>query len=145
MSIESYKPVQQTEAPKRRRRLRLDLSRFGGVLALGLIGAGILAVGVGWNGAASHIMLPQQMPYLVSGLGMGLALVIFGAALLVVRSAREDRAALETKLDDVIAAISRAGLGGGQLRAPRDLHGLVAAGATSYHDPSCKLVDGRDE
>jgi hypothetical protein len=67
--------------------------------------------------------------------------------MMVVHAAREDRARLEAKLDEVIDALGRrgGGLGGVDTEAPRDLTGLVVAGSASYHVPGCRLVDGREE
>ncbi len=193
-------------------RVRAGLGKLGGRLASTLIGLGLLAILLGWNGAASDVAVAAQIPYLLSGLGVGLALVGTGAALMVVQSAREDRARLEAKLDVLIDAVTRSGgrlpstapfnggsaVGSGPRPltvetlpaepeaapshvavrpaataprsrpapqaeeltparpekpaeppvtavAPSDLAGLVVAGSASYHVPSCKLVQGRDE
>jgi hypothetical protein len=123
---------------------RRSFARFGGGIALGVIALGILAIGLGYNGAAGTAVLAAQFPYLLSGGLLGLSLVILGSALVIVRAHREDRARLESKLDDLIDAIGGATLGGGE-RAPRDLTGLVVAGSASYHVPGCRLVDGREE
>ena len=117
---------------------------LGGKAGLVLAGLGLLAIGIGWNGAAGQLALLGQMPYLISGGLLGLALVILGAAMLIVQSAREDRAMLEAKLDLLAEAVLEAG---GRTRpdAPGDVSGLVVAGTASYHVPGCRLVDGREE
>ncbi|HWH27987.1 MAG TPA: hypothetical protein VNU26_03320 [Mycobacteriales bacterium] len=117
---------------------------LGGKAGLVLAGLGLLAIGIGWNGAAGQLALLGQMPYLISGGLLGLALVILGAAMLIVQSAREDRAMLEAKLDLLAEAVLEAG---GRVRpdAPGDVSGLVVAGTASYHVPGCRLVDGREE
>jgi hypothetical protein len=122
----------------------MNFARFGGGIALVVIAVGLLAIGLGYNGAAGTAVLAAQFPYLLSGGVLGLSLVVLGSALIVVRAHREDRARLESKLDDLIEAIGNAGVGGGE-RAPRDLTGLVIAGSASYHVPGCRLVDGRED
>jgi hypothetical protein len=124
--------------------MRRSLTLFGGKLALLFIGLGTLAVGLATNGASGIPIVAAQMPYLLSGLGIGLGLIIFGSGLMVVQSAREDRARLERKLDDLLAAM-QAGLAHPNGSAPADLKGLVLAGSASYHTPGCTLVEGRDE
>ena len=117
---------------------------LGGRAGLALAGLGLLAIGIGWNGAAGQLSILGQVPYLISGGLLGIALVVLGAAMLVVQSAREDRAMLEAKLDLLAEAVLEAG---GRVRAdaPQDLSGLVVAGTASYHVPGCRLVDGREE
>jgi hypothetical protein len=119
------------------------LNRFGGRYGILLAALGLLTVGLAWNGAAGLPATPAQMPYLISGLGIGLTLAFLGGAMMVVHAAREDRARLEATLDVVIDALGRGGLGGAS--APRDLTGLVVAGSASYHVPGCRLVDGRED
>lgn len=125
-------------------RITRGLGRFGGRLALLIVFAGFVAIGVGWNGAAGILDIRAQFPYLLSGGLIGLSLVILGCSLMLVQAHREDRARLEAKLDQLIDAV---GMGGafGTTRAPQDLTGLVVAGSASYHVPGCRLVDGREE
>jgi len=117
---------------------------LGGKAGLALAGLGLLAIGIGWNGAAGQLSILGQVPYVISGGLLGISLVVLGAAMLVVQSAREDRALLEAKLDLLAEAVLEAG-GRSRADAPRDLSGLVVAGTASYHVPGCRLVDGREE
>jgi hypothetical protein len=123
-----------------------QFGKFGGKAGLLLAAIGLGAIGFGWNGAASQLTLIGQVPYLLSGGLIGVSLVILGAAMLVVTGARDDRAALEAKLDLLTDALL-AGGGGPRLGAPapQDASGLVIAGTASYHVPGCRLVDGREE
>jgi hypothetical protein len=123
-----------------------QFGKFGGKAGLILAAAGLVAIGVGWNGAAGQLTVLAQIPYVLSGGLIGISLVILGAAMLVVQGAREDRARLEAKLDLLTDAL---GAGGGAhglaAPAPQDASGLVIAGTASYHVPGCRLVDGREE
>jgi hypothetical protein len=123
-----------------------QFGKFGGRAGLLLAAIGLGAIGVGWNGAAGQLTLLGQVPYIISGGLIGVSLVILGAAMLVVTGARDDRAALEAKLDQLTDALL-ASSGGQRLGAPapQDASGLVIAGTASYHVPGCRLVDGREE
>ena len=125
--------------------MRNVLGKFGGTYGVVLVALGLLTIGLAWNGAAGLPATAAQMPYLLSGLGIGLTLSFMGAAMMIVQSHREDRARLEAKLDELIDAVGRGGGGLGAANAPRDLTGLVIAGSASYHVPGCRLVDGREE
>jgi hypothetical protein len=129
-------------------RVQSGFGRLGGRLSVVLIGLGLLSIGIAWNGAAGTPAVAAQLPYLVSGGLVGVCLVTVGTGLLVLQGYREERTRLEAKLDQLIFAVQRSGggLGGGMsAAAPRDLTGLVAAGSASYHEPGCRLVDGREE
>ena len=135
----------------------LDFGNFGNVLAVVLIGLGVLAIGLGWNGAAGVTSTVQQMPYILSGGLLGLALVIVGVMVVLVQQMRSERGALEAKLDQIAVLLSEAGpalarptvtapaaVGAAAATMPRDVSGLVAAGLSSFHVPGCRLVDGRE-
>ena len=135
---------------------KMHVAGFGGGLGLIVIAIGLLAIGIGWNGMAggggqvSGVSdLRAQLPWLVSGGILGLALVVFGAALLIVHNARTDRARLEAKLDEVVSALGRTAsptiaypAEGATAALPA---GVYLAGASSYHRPDCRLVQGRDD
>ena len=123
-----------------------QFGKFGGKAGLILAAIGLAAIGVGWNGAAGQLTLLGQVPYILSGGLIGVSLVILGAAMLVVTGARDDRAALEAKLDILTdALIAQGGTARLAAPAPQDASGLVIAGTASYHVPGCRLVDGREE
>ena len=121
---------------------RYSPGKLGGLLALALVGVGLLLIGLGYNGMASNTAVAAQMPYLLSGGLLGLALVVFGSALMVNHSAREDRQRMEGVLQQLLEVQQDAGLGA---RVPAGADGLFAAGTSSYHRPGCRLVDGREE
>ncbi|GAC1443893.1 MAG: hypothetical protein NVSMB55_18750 [Mycobacteriales bacterium] len=122
---------------------RPDLARFGAPLAIGFIAAGIVVIGIGYNGAASDARVGAQIPYLLSGLGLGLALVITGAAVMISRSAREDSALLTARIEELMLTMPTGSAASSTI--PSNAAGLVVAGSASYHVPECRLVDGREE
>ena len=122
-----------------------NFGKLGGKVGIALAAIGILAIAVGWNGAAGQLSTLAQVPYILSGGLIGISFVILGGAMLIVQGAREDRAILEAKLD-LLAEAFLEGQGRQQkAAAPGDLSGLVVAGSASYHVPGCRLVDGREE
>jgi hypothetical protein len=145
----------QTEPKRRRITLpNLRAAGYGGGLALLIIGVGLLVIGLGWNGMAGGggqvngvPNLNAQLPWLVSGGILGLALVVFGAAMLIVHNARVDRARLEAKLDELVAAVGSrpAATIPYPSAPPAATAGTYVAGASAYHAPGCRLVQGRDD
>ena len=125
--------------------MRRTWGNLGGQLGLGCIAVGILIIGLAWNGAAGVDFVEGQVPYLLSGGFLGLALVVFGAALVVVQSNRRDRSLLESQLRDLNTAIARLANAVGELG--RGINGnpgadpdRVVIGSSSYHRPDCRLV-----
>lgn len=123
-----------------------DWSRAGTYVAVGAIGVGFLMIFLAWNSASAIDYTQGQIPYLISGGVGGLALVILGAIVLTVQNARRDRAALQRELAKLSAALDRVVRGAvlqgdGQL----SVDGLVVAGASSFHLPTCRLVAKRDD
>ena len=129
-------------------RVRDFWNQMGGRLGIFLCLGGFVAMFLGWNGAASYDRVPAQFPYLVSGGLVGLALVIIGAAMIVVETNRKGRDELLATLADLRTALETSGgpVAPAPLAAttPLMLDGLVVAGASSYHRPDCHLVSGRD-
>jgi hypothetical protein len=125
-----------------------------GRLALVVIGVGLLLIGLGWNGMAGAggeingvPNLNAQLPWLVSGGILGLALVVFGAALLVAHNARADRMRLEVKLGEILDSLTESA--GPAASSPKPAAsrraGGLRAGATAYHRADCRLVEDRDD
>jgi hypothetical protein len=129
-------------------------SKLGGQLGLGCIAVGILAIGLGWNGAASIDFAQGQLPYLLSGGFLGLALVALGATLVIVQNNRRDRSLLELQLQELNGAIGRLsntlssnGPGSTVDRRGAAAHvsdPTVVVGRSSFHRPECRLVAGKD-
>jgi len=130
------------------RRPNIRPGAFGGGIGLLLIALGLLAIGIGWNGAAGAggqikgvTDLRAQLPWLLSGGLLGLALVVFGSAMVIVHNARVDRSRLEVKLDQLVDAVARSG----GSAAPASAAGLYVAGGASYHRSDCRLIGSHDD
>ena len=124
--------------------MKLRLNTLGGKLGLLFCIAGLAVIWGGWNGAASYNDIRKQFPYLVSGGIGGLALVVIGAALLVIQSQRADRVQLEANLTELRNILERMTSLPATSRAEAESGDLVVAGPGAYHRPACTLVDGRD-
>jgi hypothetical protein len=131
----------RSSAPRR----RLEPALIGGRLGLGVMALGLLVIGLGWfgiSGTGARIDgatdVRAQLPYLLSGGFLGLALVVVGAALLVAQTVRVERARTEALLEARFDQLTGA-LGG--YRLPTAPEGWVVAGAAAYHRADCRLVD----
>src|SRR3954467_13311290 len=129
---------------------RLRPGAFGGGLGLVVVAAGLLVIGIGWNGAAGAggeingiPTLSAQLPWLLSGGILGLGLVVFGAALVIVHNARVDRARLESKLDELVEAVGRGSDAGSAVMTPSSAAAIYAAGGARYHRPHGRLAPRR--
>lgn len=119
------------------------VGRLGGKLGIAVCLLGFLVIYLGWNGAGSFNDIRQQFPYLISGGVAGVGLIIVGAALLLIESMRAERAELQATLLDLRDAIESMGGGSAGLRSVDA--GTVVVGASSFHRPACRLVEGRDD
>lgn len=118
-----------------------------------LLPLGLLLVLLGWYGAAHTVLVFEQVPYLLSGGVLGLALVIVGGFVyfaywltLLVRENREGRAELTAVLARVERLLQD---GSGPVAAPRRTSArssrLVATKTgTMIHRADCVAVEGRE-
>jgi hypothetical protein len=115
-------------------------------LGLGFIAAGLLIIGLAWNGAASVDFVSGQIPYLLSGGGLGLGLIVTGAAMIIVQNSRHDRSLVEAQLKELNTAIARLAnaVGGGGPGGHNGGGVRVVLGRSSYHRPDCRLAQGKD-
>lgn len=139
------------------------------MLVLGgtLLPLGLLLVLLGWVGASRTVLVFEQLPYLISGGLLGVALVIAGGFVyfaywmtLMVRETRRGRADLNAGLARLETLLLAAGApapdaptGGRSPRRPTAPpvaspvapSGLVATrSGTMLHRPDCAVVVGRD-
>jgi hypothetical protein len=128
-----------------------------------LVPLGIVLVLLGWTGAARTVLVFEQVPYLISGGVLGLALVVAGGftyfaywlTLLVreTRTTREDLQAVLLRMESLMQ-------GGAALSGPRTparTAGRTPGGSapatrfvatrtgTMLHRPDCVAVDGKDD
>ena len=130
------------------KRSRFDTSRLGARLGVTVCVLGFVLIFFGWNGAASVDRVQSQFPYLISGGIAGLALVVVGAALIVVETSRDDRNKLRQEIAELRNALGQAGAGGpngSRPAAPPPSAGEFVVGQHSYHRPGCPLLEGRGE
>src|SRR5918996_6459848 len=124
--------------------------RYGRLLGLLFCVAGFIVIALGWNGMAREACPDCQLPYIVSGGAGGVALVLFGAALLILAQLRAERIRLAEQIGDALRPLVHAtaedGSGGGK---------VVAGGGTppppppprgrgeKEHTPKCLAVAPR--
>lgn len=127
--------------------MKNNLGQLGGQLGVALCLIGFLIIFFGWNGAASTNDVRAQFPYLISGGVAGLAVVVVGAAMILVQNQRVDRARLEASIARLSAALERQGAAGatGDPGTDPGLGGYVVAGTSSYHRVDCPLPETREE
>lgn len=125
--------------------MKIPWERFGAKLGVGFTLAGFVLVFLGWNGAASTDRVPSQFPYLISGGLAGLCLVVIGAALIIAETGREDRERLRAEIEELRAAIGKSGGSSNGSSGNRGGRGSFVAGDTTYHVPSCRLLQGRGD
>jgi hypothetical protein len=116
-----------------------------------LLPLGLLLVLLGWKGASDTPLVFEQVPYLISGGVLGLALVFAGGFLyftywltLLVRENREGRAQLVAVLARVETLLQD---GGAQpaTRTAAPVASLVATRTgTMYHRRDCAAVEGKE-
>jgi hypothetical protein len=72
------------------------------VAAIGLAG-----IGLGWKGAAASLDVSVQLPYVVSGVIGGLALLAFALGLLRVQARRRRQALRRSEFERVVVAAAQ--------------------------------------
>jgi hypothetical protein len=118
--------------------------KMGRVLGLVFITAGFVVIGKAWDGAASVNFAQGQIPYLLSGGFMGLALVVTGGVMLFLATVRAERQLMTDKFDEMTRLLSR-NLGRLQIstNGSSDSGGQVIAAGSAYHQPDCRLLQGK--
>lgn len=108
------------------------------MIGLTAIVAGFVAIGLGWDGAASQPCVDCQFPYLISGAAAGIGLIIFGGVMLIIAQIRAERMHLLGAMEKQAPAVPVAN----GAAAPRAAlaNGQVVAGSASYHRADCRLV-----
>ena len=137
-----------------------------------LTAVGFLLIVMAWNGAASLDFIQGQFPFLLSGSMPGLGLIIIGAGLEYIQTARQLTAKRAKQMAELNLAVVRlvgfvresgsiptkqqapvsemvpvgaSAVSRGGTAGADGSGALVVAGRASFHDPSCHLVAGRDD
>ena len=134
---------------------RIDIDRAQLIGGAVLIVIGLIAILIGWYGAANTGLAFEQTPYLISGGLLGVALCFVGGfvyfAYWVTRLLRESRTQSERAteiLDQIAAALEGATIGNGSRSRRREIAGagaefVATKGGTFFHRPDCSVVAGR--
>jgi hypothetical protein len=117
---------------------------MGRILGFVFVTAGFIIMGLAWNGSASINFVQGQMPYLLSGGFMGLALVVTGCTLLLLSSVRAERQVLTDLFTDVSRLLSRnLARASVSSNGSGDMEGQVVATDSAYHRPDCRVLEGK--
>src|SRR2546430_7000780 len=84
-------PADQPPSPLWRAVARINRPAVGWTL----VGAGLVAIFLGWFGVSGQALVAKQLPYLVSGGILGVALVSMGAFVLGTEDIRKDSGRLD--------------------------------------------------
>ena len=114
--------------------------RYGRIVGLVFCVIGFVIIGLGWNGMARVACPDCQLPYLLSGGAAGLGFIVVGSALLLAAQLRDERMKLGDQLREMGTAVTRAASATAGSPA-----GSVVAGKSTYHLPTCRLVEGKAE
>lgn len=125
-----------------------------GAVAAVLLPLGILVIVLGWYGAAHTPYLFEQVPYLISGGMVGLALVLAGGlayfgtwiarGVASQQRSSEEIAALLREIRDGLT--SREAAAPGRKAAVNGSAAFVATpGGSMLHRPDCSVVSGRED
>jgi hypothetical protein len=121
------------------------LSQYPLYISIGFAAVGFLLLFLAWNAAAELDHVSGQIPILISGGLTGLGLIAVGLTMAVTAEMRRTTAQLRRELQDmseVIASATPVATGPTPLPSGDE---FVVAGATSYHDPDCRLVTNRGD
>ena len=102
-----------------------------------LVAGGFGAIVIGYFGVSGTVLVGLQVPYLVSGAVLGLALVILGSSLIVVQVLTRQARLLRRMLAEVQPETLE--------EAAEGTRGvlLAVAGGRSFHRAGCILVEGK--
>jgi hypothetical protein len=136
------------------RRISLPMERWLMVIGGGMMVAGVAAIILGWYGAAHTPFDFEQVPYLISGGLLGLALTVLGGlfyfAYWLTRQIQENRTQSDTTAQALarIAELLAGGSNGSRTAAGgnggvKSGEFVATATGTMIHRPDCAVVVGR--
>lgn len=115
--------------------------------------AGLIALFIGWYGAAGQSIVAKQIPYVASGGLLGVVLITVGNRVFLINDLRRDSGRLD-RLEEMVAELHAVLLARTDATAAAEPAGAASsAGAkpfravargTIYHLPTCTMVDGKD-
>ncbi|MFY9587653.1 MAG: hypothetical protein WAT66_09380, partial [Actinomycetota bacterium] len=115
------------------------------LISVGLLVIGIVFVILGWYGAAHTNILTEQIPYLISGGLLGMALIIVAGVMASSASAERDTRELRSDLARAMNGTGTITRNPGPGLAPSsDGQVFVVPGGHSFHEPGCPIVEGKD-
>ena len=119
---------------------------MGRILGLAFITGGFIVIYFAWDGSASINFAQGQIPYLLSGGAMGVALVVTGSLLLLLATVRSERQIMSEKFDEVTTLLGR-NLAGLQFASSTnggsEANIKVIAASSHYHRSECKILQGK--
>ncbi len=94
--------------PRLRRLIARTNDPFSATTALAVVLTigGFLTIWLGYRGIARTLLVPLQVPFLISGAIAGIALLGFGLSLVAIQSSRRASAEMSRDLDRMIEACS---------------------------------------
>jgi len=136
----------RVKAPRRPRSARAWLAFLAAfwpfILGAVLVAGGLAAIVIGYLGAAGTLVVGLQVPYVVSGGLLGLALVVLGTGLLILQAMTRQAQLTRRLLEETRERGGPAAVGG----VGPSADGVVVAtrGGRLFHRPDCLLVEGKD-
>ena len=134
------------------------------VMAMVALPMGLVAIGLGWYGAAHTPFLFEQIPYMISGGLLGVGLVTVGGLLYLgawlsrmATQERERSSQLEDTIGELVDALRAGGATAAAGTAARGSNGhvqtsdirggalLATPKGTMVHRPDCPVVAGRED
>lgn len=119
-----------------RRLISLARPALAWLLALG----GAVALFLGWWGVSGTPLPGKQIPYLVSGGLVGVALLVLAAAAFATQDVRSQLAALqavEQRVEELYRLLT-------EETVTSDEQRVAVPGGKTFHRASCRLAQGRD-
>ena len=148
-SVESAAAVARP-TPKRAgsRGSRADFVRENArlLISIGLLIVGIVFVILGWYGAANTNILTEQIPYLISGGLLGMALIIVAGFVASSATVERDNRDLRSDLARAMSGMPAGAhnTGPGLLGSAPDGQVFVVPGGHSFHEPGCPIAEGKN-
>ena len=116
------------------------------VLAVVLLVIGVILVLLGWYGAAHTNILTEQIPYLISGGLLGMALIIVAGVIGSSASLSRENREMHRDLAGAIGSTPATPLRSvpSPRSAPADGRAYIVPGGHSYHLAGCPIIEGKN-